>query len=43
MERDHLQDLGVERKIILKWIFKTWEAEAWTVNCIRNGTGDRRL
>jgi hypothetical protein len=21
-ERDHLEDLGMERKVILKWIFK---------------------
>jgi len=25
MERDHLENLGLEGKIILKWIFKTWD------------------
>ena len=28
-EIDHLEDLGVDGKIILKWIFNRWDGEAW--------------
>ena len=27
MERDHLEDLGVDERIILKWI--KWDEEVW--------------
>ena len=27
MERDHLEHLSVDGKIILKWIFKTWDGK----------------
>jgi hypothetical protein len=39
-----LEDLGVDRKIILKWIFEKWDEEAWTgFLCLRIGTGGGRL
>ena len=28
-ERDHLEDLGVDGKIILRWIFRKLDVEAW--------------
>jgi hypothetical protein len=29
-ERDRLKDPGIDERIILKWIFTTWDREAWT-------------
>jgi hypothetical protein len=30
IERDHLEDLDVGGRIILKWILRKWNGEAWT-------------
>jgi hypothetical protein len=29
-ERHYLEDPGVDGKIILRWIFRKWDVEAWT-------------
>ena len=29
-ERDHLEDLSLDVRIILKWILKMWDGQAWT-------------
>ena len=30
MERDHLEDLGVDGRIILRCIFRKWDVGVWT-------------
>ena len=29
-ERDHLDDVGIEGKILLVWIFRKWDRNPWT-------------
>jgi hypothetical protein len=42
--RGHLEDLGVDRNILLKCIYKKWDGKAWTgLIWLRIGIGGGRL
>jgi len=43
-ERDHLGDLDVGGRIILRWIFRKWDVGVWTEwSWLRIGTGGGHL
>jgi hypothetical protein len=29
-ERDHLEDPGVDERVIIRWIFRKWDVRSWT-------------
>ena len=42
--KNHFEDPGVDWRIILKWVVKKWDREAWTgLVCLRIGTGGEHL
>jgi hypothetical protein len=39
-----MEDEGVERRIILRWVFRKWDVGAWSGSSwLRTGTGGRHL
>ena len=43
-ERDDLENPGVDGRIIVRWICRKWNGEAWTgLIWLRIGTGGRHL
>jgi hypothetical protein len=38
--KSHLENTGIDGRIIFRWIFRKWDVEAWTgLSWLRIGTG----
>jgi len=43
-ERDHLEDPGVDGRMIFRWILRKWDVGVWTGSSwLRRGTGGGHL
>jgi hypothetical protein len=43
-ERNHFEDPGIDKRIILKWNFRKWDVVTWIGSiCLRIGTSGGHL
>ena len=43
-ERDHLEDPGLDGRIILRWLCRKWDVRSWTGSTwLRIGTGGESM
>ena len=37
MERDHLKDLGIDERIILRWMIRKWNGDMYCIDLAQDG------
>jgi hypothetical protein len=41
VERDHLKSPGIDGRIIIRWIFRKWDVQVWSVSFACEGENNK--